>query len=331
MIKSELVIMRDRNNNPNIMRKYEKCLHREVDPSIEGDAVHPMFIIRGKEIDAIYLPEYLSCVIDGIPYSLPMQTPAAMMDFDAVVECHRAKGDGWHCMTAVEWKFLSDLARLRESAGAERLRGNTSFGCSHTVTTEKGIHPTGKNTVTLTGSGPESWFMLDGKEGIADFVGNVWKRIAGIRLVRGRYQYIKNNDAAAPDCDLSKDSKEWVDVLIDGKPLKVSVEDGEITILATDEETGREYGGDEWQNVGIDLDPIPDYVKALGIIPAEHDGNREYFYADAEERECVPFRGGSYSNASGAGASALYLNCLRSYVGGNVGFFSAYYETKADC
>ena len=39
MIKSELVIVRDKNNNPNIMRRYEKCLHREVDPSIEGDAV----------------------------------------------------------------------------------------------------------------------------------------------------------------------------------------------------------------------------------------------------------------------------------------------------
>ena len=65
MIKSELVIVRDKNNNPNIMRRYEKCLHREVDPSIEGDAVHPMFIIRGKEVDAIYLPEYLSCIKDS--------------------------------------------------------------------------------------------------------------------------------------------------------------------------------------------------------------------------------------------------------------------------
>lgn len=97
------------------------------------------------------------------------------------------------------------------------------------------------------------------------------KHIAGIRLVNGRYQYIKDNDAAAPDCDLSRDSKERADVLIDGKPLKVSVEDGEITILATNEETGKEYGGDEWQNVGIDLEPIPDFVKALGIILEEHE------------------------------------------------------------
>lgn len=329
MIKSELVIVRDKNNNPNIMRRYEKCLHREVDPSVEGDAVHPMFIIRGKEVDAIYLPEYLSCMIDGIPYSLPMQPPATMMDFDSVVECHRRKGDGWHCMTAVEWQFIADLIRLRESAGAEMLRGNTYFGCSHVMPMEHGINKSENSAITLTGSGPESWFLYDNKEGIADFVGNVWKRIAGIRLVNGRYQYIKDNDAAAPDCDLSMDSKEWLDVLIDGKPLKVSVEDGEITILATNEETGKEYGGDEWQNVGIDIDPIPDFVKALGIIPARHEGNREYFYADAEESECVPIRGGSCYNASNGGSSALHLNCLRSFVYGSVGFFSAYYKVES--
>lgn len=329
MIKSELVIVRDKNNNPNIMRRYEKCLHREVDPSIEGDAVHPMFIIREKEVDAIYLPEYLSCMIDGIPYSLPMQAPATMMDFDSVVECHRRKGDGWHCMTAVEWQFIADLIRLRESAGAEMLRGNTYFGCSHVMPMEHGINKSENSAITLTGSGPESWFLYDNKEGIADFVGNVWKRIAGIRLVNGRYQYIKDNDAAAPDCDLSMDSKEWLDVLIDGKPLKVSVEDGEITILATNEETRKEYGGDEWQNVGIDIDPIPDFVKALGIIPARHEGNREYFYADAEESECVPIRGGSCYGTSDGGSSALSLYGLRSDVGGNFGFFSAYYKVES--
>ena len=107
------------------------------------------------------------------------------------------------------------------------------------------------------------------------------------------------------------------------------MEDGEITILATNEETGKEYGGDEWQNVGIDIDPIPDFVKALGIIPARHEGNREYFYADAEESECVPLRGGNYGNTSGGGSSALYLGILRSDVHGRVGFFSAYYKVES--
>ena len=145
----------------------------------------------------------------------------------------------------------------------------------------------------------------------------------------GRYQYIKNNDAAAPDCDLSRNSKEWADILIDSKPLKVSIDDGEITILATNEETERGYGGDEWQNVGVDLDSIPDFVKALGIIPAEREGNRQYFYADSEEEECVPLWGGSCRIASNAGASALDLGNLRSLVNGSIGFFSAYYDFES--
>ena len=96
-------------------------------------------------------------------------------------------------------------------------------------------------------------FIVSGEE--ADVAVHMGAQV--VQMQNGRYQYIKDNDAAAPDCDLSMDSKEWLDVLIDGKPLKVSVEDGEITILATNEETGKEYGGDEWQNVGIDIDPIP--------------------------------------------------------------------------
>ena len=39
----------------------------------------------------------------------------------------------------------------------------------------------------------------------------------------------------------------------------------------------------------------------------------------------MPIRGGSYNNASNAGASALNLNNLRSNVNGNIGFFSAYH------
>jgi len=45
----------------------------------------------------------------------------------------------------------------------------------------------------------------------------------------------------------------------------------------------------------------------------------------------VPIRGGSYNNTSNAGSSALNLNNERSNANGNIGFFSAYYEVKADC
>ena len=70
-------------------------------------------------------------------------------------------------------------------------------------------------------------------------------------------------------------------------------------------------------------------MKALGIIPARHEGNREYFYADAEESECVPIRGGGYRDTSYGGSLALFLRNLRSHVYGSVGFFSAYYKVES--
>ena len=70
-------------------------------------------------------------------------------------------------------------------------------------------------------------------------------------------------------------------------------------------------------------------MKALGILPAKREGNKEYFYADTRESECVPFRGGCFNDASGAGASALELDCSRSGIHGVVGFFTAYYDFES--
>jgi hypothetical protein len=322
MITSERVVLKDKDGRIDIMCKFNKCLHRDVDPTVKGDGVHPMFIVRGKEVDAVYLPGYISSVFDGIPYSLPMQKPAVSMSFDQVVECHRRKGDRWHMMTAVEWKFLEDLINLY----GREVHGNTMNGHYHADIKEQGITTKDSSVITLTGSGPDSWYTEDGKEGTADFVGDVWKRIAGFRIVNGRYQYIKDNDAAAPDCDLSFLSHEWEDVLIDGKQMKVSYDDGSIAIFSGGRNISRGFGGSSWEDVNIDLDDIPDFVKAIGIIPSNVTYNQEIFYVDTEENECVPFRGGGFNGTSNAGSSALDLSNLRFNAYGSLGFFSAYYE-----
>ena len=150
-------------------------------------------------------------------------------------------------------------------------------------------------------------------------------------MVDGKIQYIKNNDAAAPDCDMSENSAEWADVLIDGKPLKASFADDEVCFVATDDETVGDYGGSRWKDVEINIENIPDYVKALGIFPAKQADNDAIVYVDTEGGERVPLRGGGFSDPSSAGSSALYLNHERSHAGGYIGFFSAYYEVKADC
>ena len=56
------------------------------------------------------------------------------------------------------------------------------------------------------------------------------------------------------------------------------------------------------------------------------NASKEWFAADAELYEAVCFVGASYYNTSNSGPSALHLYNPRSYVGTNIGFFSAFLE-----
>ena len=322
MIKSTTVLVKDTRGIPSVMERFEKCLHKEVDPTVTTDEVHPVFRIRGKEVDAIYLPKYISCMIDAIPYSLPLQTPATGPNIEKLISAHRKKGDGWHVMTAVEWKFIEDIIRL----SGKEVHGNTYFGKYFYDESERGIPSETCIEMTLTGSGPDTWYTGGTKDGIADFVGNVWKQITGIRMMDGKLQYIKDNDAAAPDCDLSMDSAEWVDALIDGKPLRADYHGGKVYFNAEERETTNSYGRCRWQDAVIDVSRIPDEVKALGILPIEQTNNGAVVYVDTE-KEVMPIRGGAFYYTSYCGVNAVHMHDLRNNEVGSFGFFSAYYET----
>lgn len=70
-------------------------------------AVTPeMFIIGGKEVDAIYISKYPNKVIKGRAYSLPMVDPTTEITFDEALAACRTKGEGWHLMTATEGEYL---------------------------------------------------------------------------------------------------------------------------------------------------------------------------------------------------------------------------------
>jgi len=71
------------------------------------------------------------------------------------------------------------------------------------------------------------------------------------------------------------------------------------------------------------LSEVPQILKNLGIITDNMDSSEEWFAADAELDEAVLFGGGSYSDSSNAGPSALFLYHPRSHVSAAVGFFSA--------
>ena len=129
-----------------------------------------------------------------------------------------------------------------------------------------------------------------------------------------------NNDAAAPDADLSEESREFLEVLVDGRPVNIGP--GEDGMMVT---TGEVEGWDcvDREDVCVDLKTVPQVLKDLGIITDDMGASTELFAADAGLDEAVCFVGGCSDDTSDAGSSALYVDDPRSSVGASIGFFSA--------
>lgn len=304
--KESVVVVHDDAGLPSIMVKVENTA-----PSKE--LADPMFIVRGQEYREIYLSQFLNSTVEDRAYSLPFADPRAFINMDEAIAACRAKGPKWHLLTVPEWNYI-----IRNTHAG--IHGNTNFGNYHGNTDERGIRSDYGRT--MTGTGPASWFHNgDKKTGIADVVGNVWKIIAGLRLRRGVLEYMENNDAAAPDADLSFESQEFKPVLVNGYPVHIGLNDEGSLCITTDEVDG--YAAEERKEVVVDFAEVPQILKDLGIVTDNMDSSEEWFAADAELDEAVLFGGGCCNNTSRAGPSALHLYYPRSYVGAHIGFFSA--------
>ena len=304
-VKETPVVLYDKAGFPSMMLKLENTAPTK-------ELADPVFIVKGVEYDSVYLSRFLNSAIGDHVVSLPFQDPLAMVSMDKAIQMIRKKGPEWHLLTNCEWQYIKDTT-------APNTHGNTNCGEYHGDGAEKGIP--GQYGRTAAGSGPASWFHNGSKEtGIADTIGNVWKIISGIRLKHGRLEYMADNDAAAPDADLSADSKEFLEVLVDGCPVNIGP--GENGMMIT---TGEVEGWDcvEREDVCTDLKTVPQILIDLGIITDDMESSKELFAADAELDEAVCFVGGSSRNTSNAGASALSLLNPRSDVGAGLGFFSA--------
>ena len=319
-MKHENVVMIDDRGIPSIMVRFEK-------PS--GAAVPPMFHIGGNEVDAIYISKYPNKVINGKAYSLPMVDPTTNITFDEALAVCRAKGSGWHLMTAIEWEYLLDESRKLGTIP----HGNTDWGKDYYEKDEKGITDGASYGRTLTGSGPVTWNHDHTEYGVSDMCGEVWEWLAGLRLNNGIIEFIANNDAAMHGIDLSADSKEWKRVNINGNPARFIVEDGGISISADDTEREPDYDGVPWEDLEVeDIKAMPDILAMLGLIPkfSEKAGKREkqaYVWIDTEG-ERLPIRGSDFAYTSDSGPSALYLDDVRSGSFGHIGFRSAFYEVN---
>lgn len=305
-VKETPVVIYDANGLPNMMLKLENTAPTK-------DQADPVFIVKGVEYDSVYLSRFLNSAVKNQVVSLPLRDPLTYINMDDAIARIRQKGEGWHLLTNCEWQYIKDTTR-------PGTHGNTSYGHYHTDESEEGMRS--EYGRTETGSGPAAWFHNGNTEtGIADTIGNVWKIVSGIRLKSGKLEYMPNNDAAAPDADLSEDSKEFLEVLANGRPVMIGPgEDGDM-MITTGEVEG--YDAVEREEVSVSLDEVPQILEDLGIIVNDENASKEWFAADAELYEAVCFVGASYNHTSHSGPSALNLHYPRSYVLTNLGFFSA--------
>ena len=314
-LAEETVVIYDDYGIPSIMRKISKV----TDAELFGGAnkTHPAFIIDGEEYDEIYISVYPNCVINGRPYSLPYMKPWTDLTYDEAAKACFSKGDGWHLMTAAEWGLVANIC----NRDGTYPHGNTKSGKYHADPSEEGATFDGGAGKTLTGSGPATWTHNHKPDGIHDLCGNVWEMIRGLRIINGKIEVAKDNNAAL-DIDLTEAGDDWQLLTApNGKPINFSV--GDDFKFTTDEpEDG--YNGTEWENVYSDFG-FSDELKELALYPGEDNA---YLYVDSTEGEYLPYRGGYWNNGTNAGVFCTNLGNGRTNTSNNIGFRSAYFKKK---
>lgn len=184
MVRRQKLIIKDERGVPNYMAAFSWTGSK--DPA----QAPPMFVVCGEVVDAILISQFHNTNIEGIPHSLPYREPWTKIDLDSAARACRAKGEGWHLLTNTEYAYL--LAESRD-LGTEP-HGNTEGGRDYDFPEECGVTYDGRRT--LTGLDPVTWSHDHTENGVYGLKGNVWEMVTGLRLQKGRVDYIPNNDAA---------------------------------------------------------------------------------------------------------------------------------------
>ncbi len=311
-------IIMDNADLPSFMNPFYKMTNAQLFGGSE--IVHSAWKQGSVEKDVFYASKFLNCVVDGRAYSWPNVIPAHSYNFDAEMGFCNAKGLHWHQMSFAEW---AAIVHLMHKIGYEP-RGNSNYGKSHSHVYEVGAKDSAGRTAT--GSGPVTWNHDGTPGGIADFVGNVWKRLSGMRIVNGEIQVMEGN-APALQVSHAAASTAWKAIKPDGSLVDPGTSgtlhfnaSGNIgTSVVTTGTHNKAFSA----IAAADSITLPEIIMELLLAPVSGVTNTGHFWIDLSG-ERVPIRGGCYGNTSSGGSSALYLSNLRSHVLGNVGFFSAY-------
>lgn len=307
-MKHENVVLFDNAGLPSVMVKFTPEAGKQLDP---------VFMVCGRRAKAIYISKYENTMVKGVPCSIMYAKAANRIDFDTASKLCRNKGSGWHLMTNAEWEYLH-----KESVeGGTLPHGNTDEGRYYFKKSESGErYDYGR---TLTGSGPVTWTHTHTPDGVCDLCGDNWEMVAGLRLVKGAIEYIKDNDAAV--VNLSPDSEAWQRAkTAAGQEIYIDATHGSVTV--TTEAPKENWNICRFKDLKIKLEEMPEILQRLGIVPKNAEEEMVYICASSREEEAIPFRGSGLNSASFGGLSALDLKDNRSCDYCNISFRSAYVE-----
>ena len=198
----------------------------------------------------------------------------------------------------------------------------------------------GRGYLTLTGTGPASWYLDGTPDSISDAQGNTMECMPGYRVYDGELQIFANNDAAHPDADNTANSAQWKAILpsqVDDSHTLVAPGttgtlkwnktgagnpppqlDTQITLRCV----GSEYMHTPFKDLTANsarVPYVPAILKELGIFPIAGDTTPGRVYCRNQEgTEYYPRHGGNYGNTSNAGLG--YVNCNNSRANANVNY-----------
>ena len=338
-------ILYDDKGMPSVMVYIPKRTYAELGMGA-STATHKAFIINGQEVDGIYISKYLNVIQNGRAYSWPGQDPAAgTVTFDVAREACEAKGEGWHCMTAIERGLI---IRMCENAGFIPL-GNNNWGKHVSETAYKAIPSYKVGTQiyrTATGTGPLTWYHDNSPDGIADLCGDGWEWNGGLRTVKGEVQILANNNGADSTHSQIATSAEWKAIkasdgtLItpDGNgttsgSVKMDFVNNKLTFSTSITDANRGAHNCTRANIVCDAtigDAAKLLLQELGLLP--YSGTElsigQYVYFDNAADERCFFSGGGAVNSS-YGFASFYGDYPRSGCSWDIVFRAAYARLPA--
>ncbi len=337
-------------NGAGIYSWFHKINRFNWDPAslFNSSAPHPAFTVNGAERE-IYVGKHTACLLDAtgnvnnasgiFAGSRPFVQQYSYVNFDqarALCAANNTNGvTGYHLMTAAEWAAL----QIRSIAGNTQPYGNTNWGRDDRdpsivgrCYTLSAFGTSSDQARWLTGSGGVKTSHNWDTSGVYDLSGNVWKWLAGLRIMDGEFQILANNDAADYTKDLSSGSTIWLAILDDGTlvapgtagTLRISAA-GNITKAV---QTGSGYK--TFESITCESDVLTTcagvaLLKQLGLYPYTTGLNGDGFWWNLIG-EFLPFRGGSCGDGGDAGVSALNVDNGRGYSYWNVGFPLAFVQ-----